>query len=150
VAAVEEIVEGLGGSPLLVGYEFTADGRRLAKALGGAPVVGDYSPTKRRGLFADFNAGKIPAMVAQFGATSESLNLQEACHHVALFGLPWKVKDYIQFRMRVHRSGQQMPVTVHHILARDTIDDRIMWPTLQRRGAEQDDFFKALRRAYGK
>lgn len=147
VDALEDLIEGLDG-PLLVGYEFEADAARLSKRLGGAPAVGDYTPAKRRGLFADFNAGRIPVLLAQSGSVSLGVNLQEACHHVAFFSLTWKLDDYIQFRKRVHRAGQTRPVTAHHIIARDTVEDRVVWPTLSRKNARQEDFFKALRRVY--
>ncbi len=147
IEAISNLVESLD-SPLLVGYEFEADAERLAKALGDVPIVKDYSAAKRPALFAEFNAGKLPVLLAQTGSVSLGVNLQEACHHVAFFGLTWKLDDYIQFRKRVHRSGQKRSVTVHHIVARNTIEDRVMWPCLMRKEAGQMDFFTVLKQAY--
>lgn len=147
IEAVLELLEALD-SPLLIGYEFEADAQRLSKALKGAPIVGEYSASKRPALFGEFNAGKIPVLLAQTGSVSLGVNLQEACHHVAFFGLTWKLDDYIQFRKRVHRAGQKRSVTVHHIVAENSIEDKVMWPVLNRKDTGQLDFFLALKKAY--
>lgn len=147
INAIIELVEALN-SPLLVGYEFEADAERLSKALGGVPIVKEYTASKRPALFAEFNAGKLPVLLAQTGSVALGVNLQEACHHLAFFGLTWKLDDYIQFRKRVHRSGQKRSVTVHHIVAKNTIEDRVMWPCLTRKDAGQMGFFEVLKKAY--
>lgn len=42
------------------------------------------------------------------------------------FGLPFSLDLYEQANARLHRSGQTKSVTVHHLVATNTIDERIM------------------------
>lgn len=148
VDAVVDLVEQLQGNPLLVGYEFTSDAARLSKKLDGAPIVGGgTSPKEASALFKTFNAGRLPALLCQSGAAAHGLNLQEACHTIALFGLPWNLETYQQFSKRVHRSGQRRSVTVHHVIARNTIDETV-WQVLRQKDKRQAALLTAIKRRY--
>lgn len=123
--AIVDLVEQLQGNPLLVGYEFSMDAKRLAKRLG-APIVGEHSMKELRVLFRAFNDGKIPVLLAQMQAAAHGLNLQEACHTIALHGLTWDLEAYLQFQKRVHRGGQRKPVVMHRVVARGTVDEAVI------------------------
>lgn len=143
VDETEELLESLQGHPLLVGYEFTDDGARLAKRLDAPVVKGGMNRAEAKRLFADLNAGRLHALVCQASAAAHGLNLQEACHDVSWFGLPWDLETYIQFNRRVHRKGQWHRVTVHHVLARDTVDELTL-STVLKKSATQDKLLAAL------
>lgn len=143
VDEMEELVESLQGNPLLVGYEFTDDGARLAKRLDAPVIKGGMNRAEAKRLFADLNAGRLHALVCQASAAAHGLNLQEACHDVSWFGLPWDLEVYIQFNRRVHRKGQKHRVTIHQVLARDTVDE-LSLSTALKKGATQDKLLAAL------
>jgi SNF2 family DNA or RNA helicase len=148
ITAVCDLVEQLQGNPLLVGYEFTADGERVARALGDAPMIsGNTKPREVKALFGLFNEGKLPALIAQTGKVSLGSNLQKACHTVALFGLTWDLEVYIQFAKRVHRGGQKKTVIVHHILARNTIDE-LMWKIVKMKDRRQSNLLNTIKKRY--
>lgn len=146
--AVADLVEELSGSPLLVAYEFGHDRDRLLKGLGRPPHVGGDVPAKEQiRRLDDFNRGRYPVLLCQSGAVAHALNLQEACHTVCWHSLTWNLEHYIQLIKRVHRQGQQRRVTVHHVVARDTIDERII-ETLGRKDQSQRTLLEGLRRHY--
>lgn len=145
--AIVDLVEQLQGNPLLIGYEFSMDAERLAKKLD-APIVGDHSMKELRVLFRDFNDGKIPALLAQMQAMAHGLNLQEACHTIALHGLTWDLEAYLQFQKRVHRGGQKKPVTMHRVIAKDTVDEAVLAALLRKTKTQSAllDYFGSKRR----
>lgn len=147
--AIADLVDQLQGNPLLVGYEFTMDAARLKstlhKTLGlDAVVAADYTPKNLRPILRDFNAGRVPVLIAQTASFAHGLNLQEACHTMALHGLTWDLESYIQFRRRVHRGGQRKAVTVHRVVAAGTVDYAVL-RALERKTTTQNallDYFK--------
>lgn len=149
VEAVGDLLEQLGGSPLLIGYEFTADGERLAEEYSLPIVNGSTSRADKTKFFAEFNQGKHPGLVVQSSAAAHGLNLQKACHTVALFGLTWNLEVYAQFKKRVHRGGQQSRVICHHIIARNTIDE-LVWQVLRQKDRKQAALLAAVKRRYTK
>jgi SNF2 family DNA or RNA helicase len=52
--------------------------------------------------------------------------LQLGGNVVVWFGLPFSLDLYEQANARLHRSGQQNNVVVHHLVSQGTIDERIM------------------------
>jgi SNF2 family DNA or RNA helicase len=144
--AIADLVEQLQGSPLLVGYEFTADGEAVAKRIG-APMIDGSKRKEASKLFSDFNAGKLHALVCQTGAAAHGLNLQQSCHTIALLGLPWNLETYQQFKKRVHRAGQTKQVIVHHVIARKTIDETV-WQVLRQKGQRQTALLNAIKKRY--
>ena len=54
------------------------------------------------------------------------LNLQAGGHIIVWFGLPWSLELYQQANDRLHRMGQKQGVIIHHIVALETLDERVM------------------------
>jgi SNF2 family DNA or RNA helicase len=52
--------------------------------------------------------------------------LQLSGHVCVWFGLPFNLDLYEQATARLHRTGQTVGVVVHHLVAKHTIDERIM------------------------
>lgn len=145
--ALEDLVEELNGEPLLLGYEFTPEGERIAKHFKAPWVYGKTNPKEAATAFAAFNAGDLPLLVVQAGAAAHGLNLQKASHHIAWFGRPWSVETYIQFMRRVHRLGQKKRVFIHHLLTRDTVQEH-QFNAMKRNITNQDKFLEYIRRQY--
>ena len=78
-------------------------------------------------------------------SASHGLNLQYGGHHVAWLALPWSLDGYKQTIERLDRRGQTQPVYSHHILARDTIDQKVSAALVEKDDA-QNRLIAAIRR----
>lgn len=116
---LEDLVEAANGQPLLVAYWFRHDLER---------ITARFPQARRLDTVEDFDAwnrGEIPLALIHPASAGHGLNLQAGGHLIVWFTLTWSLELYQQLNARLHRQGQTHPVTVTHLLARDTIDTRI-------------------------
>jgi SNF2 family DNA or RNA helicase len=64
------------------------------------------------------------------------------------FGLPFSLDLYEQAVARLHRPGQKNQVVVHHLVAINTIDERIM-QVLETKGDMQQALIDAVKEVRG-
>lgn len=147
--AVGDLVEELSGNPLIVAYEFVHDRDRLLEKFGDdTPWIGGGMNRKDViRIFSKFNDGESPVLLCQTETVSHGLNLQERCHTICWHSLTWNLESYIQLIKRVHRSGQAKRVTVHHVVAQRTIDERMM-DVLGKKDKTQRQLLAGLRQHY--
>jgi SNF2 family DNA or RNA helicase len=147
--AIADLLEQLQGEPLLITYEFAFDRDYLAKHLK-VPCISSGNAKKDAENIAKFSRGELPAVMGHPASISLGIDgLQNACHHIAMVGVTWSLQDYQQVIQRVHRSGSKASaVFVHRILAKDTVDERVL-SVLGKRDAEQADFLKLLKSLRG-
>ena len=126
--AVLELVESLQGKPAFIAYEFKHDLDRLRAALGkDVPHMGGGITSKQQARTeAMWNAGELPILLAQPQSVAHGLNLQGVGAAVIWHSLTWDLENYEQFVRRIWRQGQRERVVVHHIVAKDTVDETIM------------------------
>lgn len=145
LAALEELVDEMQGRPILVFYEFIAD-REMIKAR--FKQARDINDGKVENNILDFNAGKIPMMLAHPASAGHGLNLQEKCNTVCWYGVTWNLEYYQQANARVWRQGQpESQVVIHHIVAKDTLDQRVI-KTLAAKDEVQERFSQHLVEAF--
>ncbi|WTL15425.1 DEAD/DEAH box helicase [Kribbella sp. NBC_01505] len=90
-----------------------------------ASIRGDQTSTKRqKNIDAFTNDPDVSIAVCSLLAAGVGLNLQVASN-VVLAELSWTNAEQTQAIDRVHRIGQEMPVTAWRIIAAQTIDTRI-------------------------
>ena len=119
--ALEDLIEGANGKPILVAYWFRHDLARIQKRF---PGVRELRTSKD---IADWNAGKIPVAAIHPASAGHGLNLQAGGSTLVWFGLTWSLELYQQTNARLWRQGQQAEtVVIHHILTTGTIDEQIM------------------------
>ena len=131
-------------NPVMVFYWFRADLDRLLKAFPQGRKLDTAEDIK------DWNAGKIPLLFVHPASAGHGLNLQYGGSIAVWYGLTWSLELYEQANKRLHRSGQQHTVIIHHLIAAGTIDEEVM-KALQTKKAGQDsmmDAIKARIRAY--
>lgn len=126
IQALESIVEEAAGMPVLVAYHFKSDLARLLKAFPRGRHL-DSDPQTIR----DWNAGKIPVLFAHPASAGHGLNLQDGGNILAVFGHNWNLEEYQQILERIgptrqFQAGHNRPVFIHHIVARDTVDEIVM------------------------
>jgi len=117
--ALEDLIEGASGNPVLVAYWFRHDLDRIQKRF----------PAKQLKTSKDiekWNEGNIPIGVIHPASAGHGLNLQSGGSTLIWFGLTWSLELYQQTNARLYRQGQKNTVVIHHIITRSTIDEDVM------------------------
>lgn len=137
---LEELVEAANGEPVLIAYSYKHDLERIMQKLKA------YKPVKleKPEHVADWNAGKIPVLVTHPASAGHGLNLQKGGHNIIWFGNTWSLELYQQFNARLYRQGQGKPVTIHHIVTRGTIDEKII-KSLDGKRETQDGLMESIK-----
>ena len=144
IDALADLIDELQGSPLLVAYDFHHDLDRLKEKFGQDAPVLTGSPQHVKELVAKWNAGLLPYLFVHPMSAGHGLNLQKAANHVCWLSMTWDYELYDQLIRRVFRQGNKAThVFVHHILAKNTID-QVIWGTIQRKEKGQQALFDAL------
>lgn len=141
--ALEEIVEATD-SPVLVFYQFQHDRDRiLGRFRKLRPVVYSGDDELRR-----WNEGKIRLLLAHPASTAFGLNMQHGGHTVVWFSTGWNLEHYQQANARLHRQGQERPVTVFRLIATGTVDER-MAAAITGKGESQRGFIDSMKAMIG-
>ena len=117
--ALEDLIEGSNGKPVLVAYWYKHDLDRIKKRF-------TVREIKTSADIASWNAGAIPVGLIHPASAGHGLNLQTGGSTLIWFGLTWSLELYQQTNARLWRQGQKDTVIIHHIITRDTIDEQIM------------------------
>jgi SNF2 family DNA or RNA helicase len=144
--ALKELIAELNGKPLMIAYGFQHELIRIKQALGkDIPHIGGGVSTKR-GLEIEnlWNKGLLPELLVHPASVSHGLNLQGAACHLCYYSFTWNLEDYEQLIKRLHRKGQTQRVTVHRLIAKNTIDEAVM-ASLESKGRVQDRLLDAIR-----
>ena len=128
-----ELVEAAGGESVLVFYQYRHDVSRITKKLKGYKVVAYEGEADLRA----WNAGQIDVMLAHPAITAFGLNMQQGGHYIVWFGLGWNLELYQQANARLHRQGQQHPVTVYRLVCAGTVDERAEKALEGKKGVQQ-------------
>jgi SNF2 family DNA or RNA helicase len=136
--ALEEIVDQ--GEPVLCFTAYRHDQERIVKHFKGYRVeIFDGEPSLKR-----WQRGEIELLLMHPAAGGHGVDgLQLGGSVVVWFGLPFSLDLYEQANARIHRSGQAQKVVVHHIVAIETIDERIL-EVLATKGNMQQALLQAV------
>ncbi len=144
--ALAELIDSMGREPLMVCYQFDQDLENIRKIWKNVPYLGQgISSAEASDTIARWNKREIPVMAAHPASMSHGVNLQYGGHHVAWLALPWSLDGYKQSVERLDRRGQTKPVYSHHILARDTIDQKVSAALVEKDDA-QNKLIAAIRK----
>lgn len=123
--ALEDIIEAAGGKPILVAYWFKHDLARITERLQKLHVP--FAKLDSADSIRKWNTGELPVALIHPASAGHGLNLQSGGSCIVWFGLTWSLELYQQTNARLWRQGQNSEtVVVQHIVARDTIDERIL------------------------
>lgn len=117
--ALEDLIEAANGKAVLIYYGFKHERDRIKKKFN----VEEINTSED---IAKWNAGKIQIALCHPASTGHGLNLQDGGSTIIWFGLTWSLELYQQANARLWRQGQKQTVVIHHIIAKDTIDERAM------------------------
>lgn len=117
--ALEDLIEGANGKPVLVAYWYNHDLQRIKQRFSVREI-------KTSQDIKDWNNGEIPVAVIHPASAGHGLNIQFGGSTIIWFGLTWSLELYQQTNARLWRQGQNDTVVIHHIIAKDTIDEDVM------------------------
>ena len=122
--ALEDIIEAANGKPVLVAYWYRHDLERIVERL--AELKVDSCRLDKEQSIRRWNEGDVPVGLIHPASAGHGLNLQSGGSILVWFGLTWSLELYQQTVARLWRQGQENTVSVIHIIAANTIDERIM------------------------
>lgn len=143
--ALAELIDDMGREPLLVSYDFTEDLDAIRRIWKNAPYLGQgISSVTAKEVIDKWNRRQLPVLALHRYSAGHGLNLQAGGSHVAWYSLPWDLEGYLQLNGRVDRQGQTRACFGHHILARNTIEQRVS-DVLVSKEADQNKIISAIR-----
>lgn len=142
--ALKDLIEELSGEPLIVTYEFQEDRDLMIRELK-LPCISTGNVHRDDETIERFRRGGHPVVIGSTASISLGIDgLQDVCGHMAMFGVTWKLIDYLQVIDRIRRQGSShASVIIHRILARGTVDERVVMKLDEREG-EMIDFMELL------
>ena len=141
--ALEDIIEGMNGRPLLVAYWFRHDYERIVKRL--TEIGADFQRLDSDLSMRRWNEGKIPVALAHPASLGHGLNLQEGGNTICWFSPIWSLELYQQMNARLFRQGQQAEtVVITHIVTRGTVDRRVL-RALSEKNRTQEALIEAVK-----
>lgn len=136
--ALEDLIEQANGQPLLVAYWYKHDAERIRERI---PSAVDL---KTSGDMSAWNEGRIPVALIHPASAGHGLNLQSGGHLLIWFSLTWSLELYEQTNARLYRQGQQMPVSIMHIVTAGTVDEAVL-RALDGKHVTQDGLIEAVK-----
>lgn len=123
--ALEDLIEGANGKPVLVAYWYKHDLERIRERLKKLHIP--FSQLDSSEIIERWNRGELPVALIHPASAGHGLNIQTGGSTLIWFGLTWSLELYQQTIARLWRQGQTSDtVVIHHIITEDTIDERIL------------------------
>lgn len=135
--ALEDLIEGANGKPVLVAYWFKHDLDRIKARF-------KVREIKTSADIRDWNVGNIPVAVIHPASAGHGLNLQAGGSTLIWFGLTWSLELYQQTNARLWRQGQSETVVIHHIITDNTVDNHVL-KALQSKEKTQNSLIAAVK-----
>ena len=112
----------------------TLQGRLESKGIGTFRVDGDTPHEDRATFIKRFQSGESHVFMGTLATLSESVTLHRASNAIFL-DRSWNPAQNAQAEDRIYRIGQSRPVTITHLVARDTVDETNVTPALANKQA---------------
>jgi SNF2 family DNA or RNA helicase len=145
--ALESLLEEQGGDPVLVAYHFKSDLARIQRAFPHAIDVATKDGLARA------KRGEGSLWLGHPASMGHGVDgLQEHCHTACFFGHWWDLEQSQQFIERIgpvrqFQAGKDRAVTIHYIVAADTVDEVVMARRISKRSVQDMllDYMKGKR-----
>ncbi len=136
IKALRKLWESEGKEPMIVATKFIHERERILAAI---PEAQEFSSDK----LDDWNAGKIPMLVAHPASMGHGLNMQHGGSRAVWFTVDYSLEQYEQFNARVARTGQKHISKIFHLLVPDSVDHAAL-ATVERKCATQNGLERTL------
>lgn len=125
IEALTDVIEEAAGAPVLVAYHWQSDLVRLREAFPEAQTLDTHGK-----VIDAWNRGEVPLLLVHPASCGHGLNLQDGGNILVFFSHWWALEEYQQVIERIGptrqaQSGHPRPVFVHHLFARDTVDEAV-------------------------
>lgn len=123
IDALRSVIEEANGMPVLCSYSFRHEVERIKQAFPQAKLLDKDAQTIR-----DWNAGRIPLLLAHPASCGHGLNLQDGGNILVFFSCGWSLELHDQIIERIGavrqaQAGHARPSFVHYIVAKGTLDE---------------------------
>lgn len=139
--ALEDLVEAANGKSVLIAYWYKHDKERIKQRLDAVEL--DTAEDMQQ-----WNDGEIPVAMIHPASAGHGLNLQAGGSTLIWFGLTWSLELYQQMNARLWRQGQKETVVIHHLIAKGTLDERVM-EALEKKNCSQSALVEAVKAKIG-
>lgn len=121
IKAILELLNTIEGNALIA-YWYKEDLKRLQEALPDAEVL---VPTNLKEQVKRWNAGKIKYLLIHPRSAGHGLQLEKGGCDMIWYTPQWSNDLWEQTNARLWRTGQNKPVTIYSIEAKETIDEAV-------------------------
>lgn len=136
IDALRKITKQTKG-PVLVACGFRHEQERLRHAFPQARFFEDAKGAQQQmTLLNDWNAGKVPILVAHPKSVGHGLNLQKGGNVIVWFTLTYSREDYEQMIARLARRGQDDITYVYRLMCPGTVDEAVATAIEEKRVTE--------------
>ena len=139
----QAIINAEPGKHWIIWHHLEDERKKISKMVKGVSVVyGSQDLEERENVILDFSHGKLPILATKPELSGSGCNFQYYCADAIYVGLNFKFRDFIQSVHRIHRYGQNKPVTIHiiHTDAEDAVRD-----ALTRKWKQHDELMERMR-----
>lgn len=138
-----EIIDTSNGKPVLVFYNFKSDKERIISALAKNGIK-EYQGLDSPEDIKNWNEGKIQVALLHPASAGHGLNLQYGGNIIIWFGPTWSLELYQQANARLYRQGQTKTVIIHHLVAKNTVDEDVI-NALENKDINQEKLLRAVK-----
>ena len=147
VDALKELLETSAGQPILCPIQFKFELRMIHEFIDKSIpcIAGGTGIQESNRLIKAWNNSELPLLLCHPASLGHGVNLQAGGHIMLWYGLTWSLEHYLQLNGRLRRQGQKNTVTIHHLIMKDTVDERVV-KVLKDKNATQSKLLDALKR----
>lgn len=143
-----DLIDELGGKPVLIAYQYEHDVMRLQKSIRGLHVIrGGMKDAEVKKIIDAWNTNTLdpPYLAVQPQALAYGVNAQHGyCRDIIWYGPTDSLDLYIQFNARIWRQGVGSAVRVHRLTCLNTIDE-VIWARIDEKEDVQSNLLQVLR-----
>jgi len=136
--ALDDLIEAANGKPVLIFYSYKHDEARIKERYKNIESLNSPEDIEK------WNKGEIEVLLAHPASAGHGLNLQAGGNTIIWFGLTWSLELYLQANARLHRQGQKKSVIVHHIIAKNTVDEDVI-RAIENKNTNQRELLEAVK-----
>ena len=143
VSALRQFIEDNPDENIICMIQYHAEVEMLKKEFGDVPCLTGLEKSNSVETIQQWNNKKIPLLIAHPSSLGYGLNLQAGGRTIVWFALTWNLEHYLQANKRLHRPGQKRTTRIFSIIAKDTIDERVL-SVLNSRNATQQKLMQSI------
>lgn len=147
--ALVEVLDEIGPEPAVIWCEFRADIDRIVRTLtqqgDSVGIIDGRTSGQAQETIDKFMKGELNRLVCHPKAAGHGTDgLQKVCKYAVYYSLSFSAEEHEQSRDRLHRSGQHHPVTYVYMIAKDSVDESLLW-VVRRKASKQHALLRELK-----